>query len=363
MFLPTAFEFVQQLHRHVRKIQRVMPTEKLVNMAMAFLTLSTGLVLVNGTTRGSELSFSYYNGLCPKFGALTTSKFQNITDAIVAAKVANDSGLPAALMRMCFHDCFVEGCDGSILLNSTADNVAERDAPLNLSLRGFEVIDAVKAALEVDCPGVFSCADIIQEVGLAAQRYVPNQPNPKANWLLRYGRRDVRVSLATRALQFLPLPIMNYSQLVANFAAKGLNKSDLVHLSGSHTFGVARCVSIFERLYNFSGIGDTDPALNASFATNLKALCPLESPLNVINLDVTTPNTFDNDYYTNIKIGKALLTSDDALKNDPIHVNANAASNALFVGINFALSFTKMTEINVTYYPNGEIRSNCSLRN
>ncbi len=65
----------------------------------------------------------------------------------------------------------MKGCDASVLLNSTPGNaLAERDASVNLSLRGFEVIDAVKTALELVCPGVFSCADILQEVALAAQR-------------------------------------------------------------------------------------------------------------------------------------------------------------------------------------------------
>jgi len=97
MLLPTAF--LQQLHRHVHKIQQLMPTGKLMNMAMAFLMLSTGLVLVNGTTPGSDLSFFYYNGLCPSFGTNTTAKFQNLTDAIVAPRIAADPGLAPASMR------------------------------------------------------------------------------------------------------------------------------------------------------------------------------------------------------------------------------------------------------------------------
>ena len=47
-----------------------------------------------------------------------------------------------------------------MLLNSSTKQ-AEKDAVPNLSLRGFQIIDNVKSALEKACPGVVSCADIV----------------------------------------------------------------------------------------------------------------------------------------------------------------------------------------------------------
>jgi peroxidase len=56
--------------------------------------------------------------------------------------------------------CF-QGCDASILLESTASNSAEKDSIPNLSLQGFDVIKEIKESLEEKCPGIVSCADIL----------------------------------------------------------------------------------------------------------------------------------------------------------------------------------------------------------
>lgn len=56
----------------------------------------------------------------------------------------------------------LQGCDASVLLDSTSGNTAEKDALANAnSLRGFYQIDQIKAQLESVCPGVVSCADIL----------------------------------------------------------------------------------------------------------------------------------------------------------------------------------------------------------
>lgn len=59
--------------------------------------------------------------------------------------------------------CFLckKGCDASILLDAIDGMKSEKDIVPNRSLKGFTVIDTVKARLEETCPGVVSCADIV----------------------------------------------------------------------------------------------------------------------------------------------------------------------------------------------------------
>lgn len=55
--------------------------------------------------------------------------------------------------------CNIQGCDASILLDGKG---SEKTAPQNSGLRGFAVIDRIKKILEDKCPGIVSCADILQ---------------------------------------------------------------------------------------------------------------------------------------------------------------------------------------------------------
>jgi peroxidase len=55
-----------------------------------------------------------------------------------------------------------QGCDASILLDDTPTFTGEKNAGANAnSVRGYEVIDAIKTQVEAACTGTVSCADIV----------------------------------------------------------------------------------------------------------------------------------------------------------------------------------------------------------
>ena len=92
------------------------------------------------------------------FYARTCPKAEAIVRSTVESHLRADISLAAGLLRMHFHDCFVRGCDASILIDGPN---TEKTASTNLNLKGQEIIDDAKAQLEAACPGVVSCADIL----------------------------------------------------------------------------------------------------------------------------------------------------------------------------------------------------------
>ena len=56
----------------------------------------------------------------------------------------------------------LQGCDASILLDSSGSIVSEKGSnPNRNSARGFDVLDEIKSALEEECPNTVSCADLL----------------------------------------------------------------------------------------------------------------------------------------------------------------------------------------------------------
>ncbi|KAG2639032.1 hypothetical protein PVAP13_2NG638900 [Panicum virgatum] len=162
----------------------------------------------------AQLSSTFYDTSCPN--ALSTIR------SAVNAAVAQENRMGASLLRLHFHDCFVQGCDASVLLNDT--NGGEQNALPNAgSLRGFGVIDNIKAQVEALCPQTVSCADIL---AVAARDSVVALGGP--SWTVPLGRRDSTNSSAALANSDLPPPQFNLSQLITAFGNKNLDPTDLV---------------------------------------------------------------------------------------------------------------------------------------
>ena len=66
------------------------------------------------------------------------------------------------MIHLIFSCFYYQGCEGSVLLDDTSTIKGEKNAsPNSNSVRGFEVIDAIKANVEKACPTTVSCADIL----------------------------------------------------------------------------------------------------------------------------------------------------------------------------------------------------------
>ncbi|XP_040377400.1 peroxidase 3-like [Oryza brachyantha] len=335
---------------------------------MAVIRLGVVAIVVLGAGvigARAQLRMGFYDESCPAA--------ERIVGEYVRQHVRRVPTVAAALLRLHYHDCFVRGCDASILLNSTGGGAgngggaAEKDAAPNQTLRGFDFIDRVKGLLEAACPGVVSCADVL---ALVARDAVAAIGGP--SWRVPTGRRDGTVSSMQEALAEIPSPAMSFPELAGLFATKGLGVRDLVWLSGAHTIGIAHCSSFADRLYGGGGGGvgngnGTDPPpLEAAYAANLRERKCRTAGDGVVEMDPGSHLTFDLGYYRAVLKHRGLLRSDAALVTD-------AAARADIAGVVdsppevffqvFGRSMATLGAVQVKTGSEGEIRRNCAVVN
>ncbi|MED6127348.1 hypothetical protein PIB30_087295, partial [Stylosanthes scabra] len=129
---------------------------------------------------GSNLDYDFYRDTCPQAE-------DTIRSAVTRIFFDRRDSAPA-ILRLFFHDCFIQGCDASLLLddsNGDKNHSIEKQAVPNQTLRGFDKIDLIKEEVEQACPGVVSCADIL---AIAARDFVTLAGGPFYPVLT--GRRD-----------------------------------------------------------------------------------------------------------------------------------------------------------------------------
>ncbi|CAL1356792.1 unnamed protein product [Linum trigynum] len=303
------------------------------------LLLAVSLLASSGN---AQLSANFYATSCPN---LLTIVRNQMTQA-----VNNELRVAAVMLRLFFHDCFVNGCDASVLLDDTATFTGEKNAaPNQNSLRGFVVMDNIKTRVEAACNATVSCADIL---ALAARDGVVLRGGQ--SWTVPLGRRDARTASQAAANNQLPAPGSSLATLVNVFSNKGFTASELTVLSGAHTIGQARCTNFRSRIYN-------DTNIAAAFATTRRANCPATGgDANLAPLD-STPNRFDNTYYSDLVARRGLLRSDQELFNggsQDAAVRAYSNDSASFLR-DFAAAMVKMGNLSPLTGTSGEVRRNC----
>ncbi|XP_066318275.1 peroxidase 70-like [Miscanthus floridulus] len=308
------------------------------------LLASCCLFLLHASAAHGQLSPSFYATTCPMLGLIVRA---TMIKALLAER-----RMGASLVRLFFHDCFVQGCDGSILLDDVGSFVGEKGAGPNVnSVRGFEVIDQIKANVELICPGVVSCADI---VALAARDGTFLLGGP--SWAVPLGRRDSTTASLTLANSDLPSPASGLATLISWFANKGLSATDMTALSGAYSIGFAQCKNYRSHIYN-------DININKQFANTLRSNCsptPGATDTNLAPLDTTTQLTFDNAYFGNLVKKKGLLHSDQELFNGGSQdalVQQYSTNPTLFAS-DFVTAMIKMGNISPLTGTAGQIRAN-----
>ncbi|KAH7564759.1 hypothetical protein JRO89_XS09G0021900 [Xanthoceras sorbifolium] len=278
-------------------------------LLQSFLVCFVVVVAASLIPVSAQLTANFYDNVCPQ--ALPTIR------NVVQKAIKNEPRMGASLLRLHFHDCFVNGCDGSILLDDTSNFTGEKTGLPNLnSVRGFDVVDDIKEAVNNACKtNVVSCADIL---AIAA-----------------------RDSVAI---------------LLSIFQSHGLDLQDLIALSGGHTIGLARCTTFRHRIYNETNI-------DTQFATSKQQNCPVTGgDGNTEPLDSTTTR-FDNQYFKDLLKFKGLLHSDQELfKGDGSasdQLVQKYSNHSVAFGSDFRASMIKMGNMESLTGNNGEIRMNC----
>ncbi|EOA30957.1 hypothetical protein CARUB_v10014103mg [Capsella rubella] len=336
------------------------PKSKVVESAAAscFLVMSLLCTYTNGdqmeTNNYEEtLSYSYYEKTCPKV--------EEIVKSSLSSMFVLDPTAPAALLRLMFHDCQVQGCDASILLEPSGDQqqFTELDSVKNFGIRKRDLIGSIKTSLETECPKQVSCSDVII---LAAREAVALTGGPRI--AVPLGRKDsLSIYSKHMADSELPPSTADVDITLSLFAGKGMTVEESVAIMGSHTIGVTHCNNVLSR---FDNANATSQNLDPRFETFLRVACPEFSPTSQAAKVTFVPNDqtaviFDSAYYDDAIAGRGNLRIDSEIGADPRtrpFAEAFAADQDRFFNA-FSSAFVKLSSYKVLTGNEGVVRSVC----
>ncbi|KAJ6427399.1 hypothetical protein OIU84_022904 [Salix udensis] len=160
-----------------------------------------------------SLEYDFYRDSCPQA--------ERIIRRVVHELHKVNSSVAPALLRLVFHDCFIEHEEG------------------------------------------YKFSVLVCNSFMAGGPFYP----------LYTGRRDSVRSFRDVASSELPSPNGDLSETLSSFASRGFDERETVSLLGGHSIGVIHCKFFQDRLYNFSRTNKPDPSLNTGFLNLLRSRC------------------------------------------------------------------------------------------
>ncbi|KAL1545856.1 Peroxidase 21 [Salvia divinorum] len=174
---------------------------------------------------------NYYSASCPRA--------EEIVKEQVTALYHKHGNTAISWIRNLFHDCAVKSCDASLLLEDANGIQSEKATSRSFGMRNFKYIETIKAALEKECPGTVSCADI---VALSARDGALMLGGPYV--AMKTGRRDGKQSYAAQVDTYIPNHNDTVSAVLSTFQAMGIDTQGAVALLGAcNTHGEERTIT------------------------------------------------------------------------------------------------------------------------
>ncbi|KAF2606154.1 hypothetical protein F2Q68_00045794 [Brassica cretica] len=281
------------------------------------------------------LTLDYYKSTCPTVFDVVKKEMECI--------VKEDPRNAAILIRLHFHDCFVQGCDGSVLLEETETFQGEKKASPNInSLKGYKIVDRIKNIIESECPGVVSCADLLtisaRDATILYILLVSHVGGPY--WDVPVGRKDSKTAGYEFATSNIPTPEEGLISIISKFHNQGLSVEDMVALSDVPS-EPQRDMSCEQRRrwQQRDGDGQCDADL------------------------------FDNSIYHTLMRGEGLLNSDQEMYTSMFGIQTRRivskyAEDQVAFFEQFSKSMVKMGNIlNSESFVDGEVRRSCRFVN